>query len=64
MLTVSPRKSFDPPLGETVIGSDELSSPISRVVKIPEDVNINIHSKQISYNGDLGIITIRFSLIK
>merc|ERR1712137_100269 len=62
VLTVSPRKAFATPSAEEVIGMDELSTPISRVVKIPESTPINIHSKQISYDTDLGIISIRFAL--
>lgn len=48
---------------ETLVGQDELSCPITRAVKIPTDVKINVHSKNIAYNPETGIISIRFGLL-
>jgi len=61
VLTVSPRKQFVPQAGEDVCGVDELSISASRVVKIPDNLLIDVHSKEISYNSNSGIITIRFA---
>ena len=61
ILTVSPKKTL--PYNDLVVfGADELSQPISRVVKIPPGISINIHSKQISYNSEFGLISIKFAL--
>lgn len=64
ILTVSPKKVVKFPSNLAVIGVDELSQPISRTVKIPVGVCINIHSKHISYDSEFGIISIKFALIQ
>lgn len=61
---MSPRKAFQIPSDMRTKGIDELSQPISRTVKIPAEVAINIHSKEISYDADLGVISIRFALLE
>jgi hypothetical protein len=62
VLTVSPKKVPVYPNELTFMGTDELSQPISRTVKIPHGIDINIHSKHISYDSDYGIISIKFAL--
>lgn len=62
ILTVSPKKVVAYPKDTTIVGVDELSQPISRTVKIPSTISINIHSKQISYDSEYGVISIKFAL--
>ena len=62
ILTVSPKKVVSFPKQQVVVGVDELSQPISRTVKIPPSISINIHSKQIAYDSEYGVISIKFAL--
>jgi hypothetical protein len=60
ILSVVPRRTFHPSLGEEVIGEDEVSSAITRTIDFPPNIEIDIRTKHIKYESSSGIILIRF----
>lgn len=62
ILSITPSKLFELAPEEEIVGMvDELNQPFKRTISIPKELAIDIHSKRMAYQSELGIITIHFA---
>jgi len=60
VLTVLPAKQFSIPDSEELIGCDEVSGTITRMVHLPAYVEIDTRTKKVNYDVSSGLVTIQF----
>lgn len=60
VFTAIPSKQFEVPDTEEIIGSNEVSGSITRVVNLPTYVEIDTRSKKFSYDATSGLVLFQF----